>query len=235
MPGEGKTTISADEQIEMSVCDARCRTLAGGRVESGAGFLGRFVLEQCGGAPGLLTDAALIGRVRRRDEEALAAFYDRHAGIMYAMLLRILKDSGAAEEVLQDMFLDVWRRAERFDGNRGTPLAWLLVMGRSRALSRLRATRRRYDIEGADELRPETMVSPADPESEVAQLRWAEKIRAALRSLPPKQKEAVELAYFEGLTQTEIAARTGSPLGTVKSRVRIALQTLWALVSEIAL
>jgi RNA polymerase sigma-70 factor (ECF subfamily) len=201
-------------------------------VEPATEFFAGVAWEPCGRAPALLTDAALIGRVRQKDEEALAALYDRHAGMMYGMLLRILKDSGAAEEAIQDLFWEVWRRAEQFDERRGTPLAWLLVMGRSRALSRLRATRRRRDVEVVDEFRPETLSSPSDPESEIARLRLTERLGAALRSLPSKQKQALELAYFEGMTQKEIAARTGSPLGTVKSRIRTALQTLRALVSE---
>lgn len=205
-----------------------------GRVERGAECFAGFVRERCSDALMLLTDAALIGGVRRRDEGALAALYDRHAGIMYAVLLRILKDSGAAEEVLQDLFMDVWRRADRFDASRGTPLAWLLVMGRSRALSRLRVTRRRDNIESPEDFSHDTAASSADPEKEIARLRLMEKLGEAMLSLPSKQKEAVELAYFEGMTQAEIAARTGSPLGTVKSRVRAALQTLRRLVSEIA-
>lgn len=235
---EESATIPVEEGIERQ-CDAQCKkwciAATGGGVDPGAEIFGQFAEEWCDRASGLSTDAALIGRLIRRDEEALAALYDRHAGMMYAVLLRILKDSGAAEEVLQDVFLELWKRAERFDAGRGTLLAWLLVMGRSRALSRLRVTRRRYDLEAAEALPLETMASRDDLESKIARLRLMERLRAALRSLPPKQKEAVELAYFEGLTQTEIAARTGSPLGTVKSRVRVALQTLRGLVSGIAL
>ena len=187
----------------------------------------------CTSAP-LPTDSLLMARVKRRDESALAALYDRHAGRMYALVLRILKDSGLAEELLQDLFLEVWQKADKFDSGRGALLAWMLVMGRSRALSRLRSIQRRDRLELPEEFLHESVCSMADPEREIDQLRLMERLGAALRSLPAKQKEALELAYFEGMTQTEIAQRTGSPLGTVKSRVRAALQTLRQFVNDTA-
>jgi RNA polymerase sigma-70 factor (ECF subfamily) len=170
--------------------------------------------------------AALMECVTSGDERALAVLYDRYAGLLYSMLLRILNDTGEAEEVLQDLFLQVWRRADRFDASRGRPLAWLVVMGRSRALSRLRITRRRETVQPREEFCFESVASPADLENEIARRQLAERLRAALQTLRPKQKEVLELAYFEGLTQTEIAIRTETPLGTVKSRARAALQTL---------
>jgi len=160
---------------------------------------------------------------------ALATLYDRYSGMLYAMLLRILNDAGTAEEVLQDLFLEVWRAAGRFDATRGTLAAWLRVMGRSRALSRLRVRRRREVLEDTEPFFFETMLSSQDLEDEIVWMQLGQKLREALATLPVKQREAVELAYFEGMTQTEIAARTGSPLGTVKSRVRDALQTLKGL------
>jgi RNA polymerase sigma-70 factor (ECF subfamily) len=160
------------------------------------------------------------------DEGALAALYDRYAGMLYAMLVRILKDTSAAEEVLQDLFLQLWRGAARFDATRGSLAGWLLVIGRNRALSRLRGKDRREVQDDPEGFSIEAVPSPGNLENEAARAQLMRRLRGALATLPPEQREAVELAYFEGMTQTEIAERTGSPLGTVKSRVRAAMQTL---------
>ncbi|MGA7351137.1 MAG: sigma-70 family RNA polymerase sigma factor, partial [Acidobacteriaceae bacterium] len=152
--------------------------------------------------------------------------YDRYAGMLFAMLVRILKDTSAAEEVLQDLFLQLWRGASRFDSSRGSLPAWLLVIGRNRALSRLRRRERREILEDPEEFSLESVPSAGDLEDEAARTQLMQRLRGAMATLPPEQKEALELAYFEGMTQTEIAARTGSPLGTVKSRVRAAMQSL---------
>ncbi|HEX4311816.1 MAG TPA: sigma-70 family RNA polymerase sigma factor [Acidobacteriaceae bacterium] len=171
-------------------------------------------------------DSALVERIMAADEAALAALYDRYAGMLYAMLVRILKDTSAAEEVLQDLFLQLWRGAARFDASRGSLPGWLLVIGRNRALSRLRGKDRREIQDDPEGFSIEAVPSPGNLENEAARAQLMEKLRGAMASLPSEQREAVELAYFEGMTQTEIAERTGSPLGTVKSRVRAAMQTL---------
>lgn len=171
-------------------------------------------------------DSALVERIMAGDEGALAALYDRYAGMLYAMLVRILRDTGAAEEVLQDLFLQLWRGASRFDTSRGSLPAWLLVIGRNRALSRLRGKERREILEDPQEFSIESAVSPGNLEDEAARAQLMQRLQGAMAALPAEQREAVELAYFEGMTQTEIAERTGSPLGTVKSRVRAAMQTL---------
>jgi RNA polymerase sigma-70 factor, ECF subfamily len=177
--------------------------------------------------PQQVPDSALVERIMAADENALAALYDRYAGMLYAMLLRILKDTGAAEEVLQDLFLQLWRGAARFDPSRGSLPAWLLVIGRNRALSRLRGKERReFVLDDTEGFSLEALPSQGNLEDEAARTQLMDRLRGALAALPPEQREAVELAYFEGMTQTEIAARTGSPLGTVKSRVRAAMQTL---------
>ncbi|HEY1499009.1 MAG TPA: sigma-70 family RNA polymerase sigma factor [Acidobacteriaceae bacterium] len=171
-------------------------------------------------------DSALVERIMAADEGALAALYDRYAGMLYAMLVRILKDTSAAEEVLQDLFLQLWRGAARFDATRGSLAGWLLVIGRNRALSRLRGKDRREVQDDPEGFSIEAVPSPGNLENEAARAQLMRRLRGALATLPPEQREAVELAYFEGMTQTEIAERTGSPLGTVKSRVRAAMQTL---------
>jgi RNA polymerase sigma-70 factor (ECF subfamily) len=171
-------------------------------------------------------DSALVEGIMAGDEGALAALYDRYAGMLYAMLVRILRDTSAAEEVLQDLFLQLWRGASRFDASRGSLPTWLLVIGRNRALSRLRGREHREFLQDRDEFAMETLPSPGNLEDDASRMQLMGRLKGALATLPPEQKEALELAYFEGMTQTEIAARTGAPLGTVKSRVRAAMQSL---------
>jgi RNA polymerase sigma-70 factor (ECF subfamily) len=168
------------------------------------------------------SDATLIARLVERDESALAALYDRYAGMLSSVLNRILRDTQAAEEILQDIFYQLWRTAAQFDPARGSLPGWLLVIARNRAISRLR----RHNPASGEELLENTVVLPTNLESTIAQRQLIGKVKGALDSLPKEQRAAIELAYFEGLTHSEIAARTGDPLGTVKTRLRSALETL---------
>ena|SRR5215469_15830959 len=168
------------------------------------------------------TDAALIRKVTQRDEAALAALYDRYAGMLTSVLNRILRDKQAAEEVLQDIFYQLWCGASRFDPSRGSLPGWLLVCARHRAISRLR----RRNPAAGDEIQEHTVVMPCDLESTAAQQQLLTRVVGALDSLPKEQRAAIELAYFEGMTHSEIAERTGDPLGTVKTRLRSALESL---------
>jgi RNA polymerase sigma-70 factor (ECF subfamily) len=176
--------------------------------------------------PPLDTDLALVARIEARDAEALALLYDRHSARMMGLGQRILGDSGEAEEVLQEVFLHVWRSAHTFDAERGSVLAWLLVATRSRAIDRLRARRpaSRGELKRLDDV-PET-ASPVDVESDSVSREWEAVCRAAIGELPAEQRLVLELAYFEGLTHVEIARRTDTPLGTVKTRVRLGLMKL---------
>jgi RNA polymerase sigma-70 factor (ECF subfamily) len=171
-------------------------------------------------------DSALVERMVAGDEGALAALYDRYSGMLFAMLVRTLRDPQAAEEILQDLFLQLWRGAARFDATRGSLPAWLMVIGRNRALSRLRTREHREIPEDIEAFPANAVPSSVNLEDDAERSLLMEKLRSAMATLPAEQREAVELAYFEGMTQTEIAARTGSPLGTVKSRVRSAMQSL---------
>jgi RNA polymerase sigma-70 factor (ECF subfamily) len=168
------------------------------------------------------SDAALIQRIVERDESALAVLYDRYAGMLSSVLNRILHDTQAAEEILQDIFYQLWRTAANFDATRGSLPGWLMVIARNRAISRLR----RHNPAGGDELEENTVVMQSNLESNVAQTQMIGKVKGALEKLPQEQRAAIELAYFEGLTHTEIAAKTGDPLGTVKTRLRTAVETL---------
>jgi len=137
-------------------------------------------------------------------------------------LNRILRDTQAAEEILQDIFFQLWRNPSRFDSTRGSLPGWLLVIARNRAISRLR----RHNPAAGEELAETSVVLPVNFESAVAQKQLLDRVKNALDNLPREQRAAVELAYFEGLTHSEIAARTGDPLGTVKTRLRSAVETL---------
>lgn len=171
-------------------------------------------------------DSALVERMMAGDENALAALYDRYSGMLFAMLVRILRDTGAAEEVLQDLFLHLWRSAARYDAARGSLPAWLLVIGRNRAISRLRRRGPQEVQDDGEKFSMESVASPSNMEDEAWRAQMMNRLRNAMAALPGEQRKAVELAYFEGMTQTEIAAKTNTPLGTVKSRVRAAMQTL---------
>ena len=168
------------------------------------------------------SDAALIEQVIARDESALAALYDRYSGMLSSVLNRILRDTQAAEEILQDVFYQLWRTAPNFDAARGSLPAWLAVIARNRAISRLR----KHNPASGEELLENTAVLGFSLESAVAQKQLLTRVRGALEGLPREQQSCIELAYFQGMTHSEIARQTGDPLGTVKTRLRTAVETL---------
>lgn len=171
-------------------------------------------------------DSTLIERMMAGDETALSTLYDRYSAMLFGMLMRVLKDRGLAEEVLQDLFLQLWRNAGQFDASRGSLPTWLMVVGRNRAISRLRGARDREVLEEKEGDYANTFTSGQNIEEEAAQRDLARRVSDAMTKLPAEQRQAVELAYFEGMTQTEIATHTGCPLGTAKTRVRTAMQSL---------
>jgi RNA polymerase sigma-70 factor (ECF subfamily) len=174
-----------------------------------------------------MEDEAVIHRVAGGDHGALGALYDLHGRLVYTLALRIVGDPAEAEEVVQDVFLQVWRGASRYDRSRATVAGWLLMMARSRAIDRVRARQARPI--GAD--RVETVMArmpdaSAGQEARAITSQACERLAAALQDLPAAMRAAIELAYYEELTQSAIAERLGEPLGTVKTRVRTALQKL---------
>ncbi|HTV59972.1 MAG TPA: sigma-70 family RNA polymerase sigma factor [Verrucomicrobiae bacterium] len=161
-------------------------------------------------------------RIAQRDESALAELYDRYAAMLTSVLNRILRDTQAAEEIMQDIFFQVWRTSSQFDAGRGSLPGWLAVIARNRAISRLR---RKNPAQG-EELGENSVALAYNLESEAAQREMMARVVGALTRLPEEQRRAVELAYFEGMTHSEIARHTGDPLGTVKTRLRAAVETL---------
>ena len=166
------------------------------------------------------SDATLVSAIRAGDEQAMVQLYDRCAPIVYSVALRILRDSAAAEDILQDVFMQLWRNPDAFDASRGSLPGWLAVIARNRAIDSLRKRRAETDIS-------EVVVSiEPDLVSEAEWNRALEKIRSALGRMPGPQRSALEMAFFEGLTHSEIAAKTGEPLGTIKTRIRAGLVSL---------
>ena len=172
------------------------------------------------------SDWSLLERVVRKDESALSELYDRYSGLVFSEVKRILRDDGAAEEILQDLFYQIWQTASRFDPRRGSLPGWLVVVARNRAISRIRRK------SGKGEELPENAVDlSVDLESSSTQNLLVEKVRRVLSGLPDGQRLAVEFAYFEGLSHSEIALKTGEPLGTIKTRIRSAMETLKKVLS----
>lgn len=174
--------------------------------------------------PAESADLDLLRAVARGEESALAALYDRYRVILFSLILRILNDRSEAEDVLQEVFLQVWRRARDFDETRGRPFTWLVTIARSRALDRLRLVGSRTRL--ANEVQAQPMETAGDAAADALKSEQGALVREALRELPEEQKRPLLLAYFEGLTQTEISARLGEPLGTVKTRMRSGLMKL---------
>lgn len=170
-----------------------------------------------------------MARIDSRDPDALEVLYDRHTARLLGFARRILGEGGEAEEVLQEVFLFAWKAASAFDPARGRVLTWLLVATRSRSIDLIRSRRSRSECSARSlEGLAQRLLSPDDLEAASAGRQWASTCRTAVRRLPEDQRRALELAYFEGLTQPEIARATATPLGTVKTRVRLGLTKLRA-------
>jgi RNA polymerase sigma-70 factor, ECF subfamily len=167
----------------------------------------------------------LLERLQRRDPQALAELYDLYGGMVFRLILRIVRDSGIAEDLVQETFLRAWNRAGAFDSGRGAVGAWLLTVARNRAIDYLRYQNRRTEA-SLDLNETEHPALFADMRSNPADFDLARHLKRAMEQLNPQQREAIELAYFEGMSQTEIAQRMAQPLGTVKTWMRRALQQM---------
>jgi RNA polymerase sigma-70 factor, ECF subfamily len=167
-------------------------------------------------------DIALIGRVIARDGRAIGELYDRHRRLLYGLILRILRNRSEAEEVLQEVFVQVWTRADTYNVELGAPVAWLVRIARNRAIDQIRSNSVRARTAEATPLPPPVET----PEARAVMSEQQRAIARALDTLPLEQRELIEHAYFQGLTQSELAERFHLPLGTVKTRVRTGMMTL---------
>jgi RNA polymerase sigma-70 factor (ECF subfamily) len=167
-----------------------------------------------------VSDSMLMTRIRSGDEDALAALHDRYAQVVYSVALRVLGETTQAEDILQEIFLQIWRNPQTFDSNRGSLGAWLAVIARHRAIDHLRRRRPEADIE-------EIVVAVDCNLEQITDRNIAiARVRSAVERLSPEQRRPLEMAFFQGLTHSEIAAKTGEPLGTIKTRIRSALLAL---------
>jgi RNA polymerase sigma-70 factor (ECF subfamily) len=171
-------------------------------------------------APKYKDDAALITCIRAGDQSAMADLYDRYSGVVYGVALRVLASTTGAEDVVQEVFLQLWRNPQAFNADRGRLAPWLAVIARNRAIDLLR--KRAPD----DDINEMPISTGVDMEDESSQRLAVEKVRSVLVQLPQDQRKALEMAFFEGMTHTEIAGKTGEPLGTVKTRIRTGLLAL---------
>jgi len=172
-------------------------------------------------------DVALIRRICDSDEAALGALYDRWSRSLYSLVAHLLKDSDEAEDVVEETFWQAWRKAPSYEPSRGAVSTWLLTIGRRKALDRLRARRRqKADTIGNDRVIADMASPDHDPSQNAEGSELRVHVAAALKALPAEQREVLELGYFNGLSQTEIANATGQPLGTVKTRMRLGMQKL---------
>lgn len=158
-----------------------------------------------------------MARVRGGDPDAIAVLYDRYSALVYATALRILSDTAAAEDVLQEIFMQLWRNPEAFDGSRGSLATWLGVVARHRAIDVLRKRRPETDFEEV------VVAGTHDLHGDAERSAMVSQVRGALAGMPVEQRRCLELAFFDGMTHSEIAAKTGEPLGTIKTRIRSAL------------
>lgn len=170
--------------------------------------------------PSTQDDAALLTLVQRGNESAMATLFDRYSKVVYSVALRVLRDPAAAEDVLQEVFMQIWRNPASFIATRGSLGGWLAVVSRNRSIDGLR---RKRPMEQVDDMALASNYNLAD---EAERNNMMEKARGVIVLLPVEQRKTVEMAFFDGLTHSEIAEMTGDPLGTVKTRIRSALMTL---------
>jgi RNA polymerase sigma-70 factor (ECF subfamily) len=172
------------------------------------------------------SDLELAAALAHGREEALAQLYDRYGGLVYSVALRILGDPARAEDAVQESFFNVWNNAGRFDANRGSLRAWLVTTARNRSIDYMRGRAGRERREQGLDVESAGAETASDPWREMSRSMERTAVREAVASLPPEQRKAIELAYFDGYTCREIAELTQAPLGTVKGRLRLGLEKM---------
>ena len=170
--------------------------------------------------------AALIKRVAEGDQSALTTLYDSTSRLVFGLILRVVADRSSAEEVLLDVYTQVWRQASTYDNKRGAPLAWLMTIARTRGIDRLRSGKHEHQHKESLDSIGEITATTASPEADTVTAERRQLVRSALDALSAEQREVIELAYFSGLSHSEIALKLGQPLGTVKTRTRLGMMKL---------
>jgi RNA polymerase sigma-70 factor (ECF subfamily) len=186
--------------------------------------------------PGAPSDLALMRAIQAEEPEALSQLYDRYSGILKALVLRVIHNEAEAEDLLQEIFMEIWNQAKNFSAHKGKPLGWMVTLARRRAIDGLRKkqayARAEERLQSETEQQPEAWVHNAT-EVEIALGDTRVLIRQVIDSLPPAQQEAIELAFFRGMSQREIAANTNTPLGTVKTRLELGLKKIYDGLKEL--
>src|SRR5580698_7389541 len=170
--------------------------------------------------PSMQEDAHLLSLVQRGDERAMASLYDRYNRVVYSVALRVLRDPSSAEDILQEVFMQIWRNPDSFTAARGSLGGWLSIVARNRSIDLLRRKRPSVDVDDVP------LASSCNLADEAERNSLMERARGVIYKLPTEQRKTLEMAFFDGLTHSEIAEVTGDPLGTVKTRIRSALMTL---------
>src|SRR5437868_945644 len=187
-------------------------------------------------APGEPTDLELMLAIQREDPEALSQLYDRYNGILKALILRVIHNESEADDLLQEIFMEIWNQAKNFSAQKGKPLGWMVTLARRRAIDGLRKkqayTRAEERLQSETEQQPDAWVHNAT-EQEISFGDTRVLIRKVINSLPPPQQQAIELAFFRGMSQREIAANTNTPLGTVKTRLELGLKKIYDGLKEL--
>jgi RNA polymerase sigma-70 factor (ECF subfamily) len=183
-----------------------------------------------------LTDEQLMAMLQQRDPVGLEYLYDRHSGIVKSLGMKVVHNEAEAEDLLQEIFVEIWNRAAGYDPAKGKPLGWIVTLARRRSIDRLRKCQSHCRAE--DRLREEVEQQPGawttDPEEDFVMADIRETLRALLKTLPAAQQQAIELAFYQGMSQREIAAHTGIPLGTIKTRLELGLKKLTAALKDYA-
>jgi RNA polymerase sigma-70 factor (ECF subfamily) len=186
--------------------------------------------------PGAPSDLALMRAIQAEEPEALSQLYDRYSGILKALVLRVIHNEAEADDLLQEIFMEIWNQAKNFSSHKGKPLGWMVTLARRRAIDGLRKkqayTRAEERLQSESEQQPDAWVHNAT-EVEIALGDTRVLIRQVIDSLPPAQQQAIELAFFRGMSQREIAANTNTPLGTVKTRLELGLKKIYDGLKEL--
>ena len=186
--------------------------------------------------PGAPTDLELMLAIQAEDPEALSTLYDRYNGILKALILRVIHNDAEADDLLQEIFMEIWNQAKNFSAQKGKPLGWMVTLARRRAIDGLRKkqayARAEERLQAETEQQPDAWVNNTT-ESEITMGDTRQLIRQVIDSLPPPQQQAVELAFFRGMSQREIAANTNTPLGTVKTRLELGLKKIYDGLKEL--